>query len=630
MKQNRREALTALLGGMAGAACRTETPRIQPMKEIPATSRFTAAEESGWYLSVAGIAEAKGNLIVTYRRSDAHRASDSYIMTARSEDGGRTWKDHRPIHHLSWENNRACWVAPQLTALRDGRLVLVADRGEKLNKDDWPMLSRWQQKPLGMSNHLFWSHDGGQSWDGPHQIDDWGGEPGYILELADGTLVYTRTEAQRTEKLLNPLPQWGEFYYRNTAVFSDDGGKTWKRTAVVADDPYYSDCEVGLAEYAPGKLLAATRCGDAGSQFGQPSRLVYSSDSGRTWGKPKLAPFYGHRVIVGKLQSGKLLAVFRNAWGTSASYAFVFDAEENFDYQPNSWIWDEARCRLRDGAMELDTADGPRGAAEFTLYPCESLRSPVEIEAELAVGEAAPRRARSAPAAGSASVPTASNWPIVPSRASRWTPRGFIATGWCAKAANSPSWPMGRRSWKRRRKGLPCGMSVSETAIQPAVRAPGGNARTAGSPGGGRFRRACAIRTITPSSGRGGRRADFRTNSAATASSCWSATAASPTGTTDTPIGSSKATGPFWSPTTRVANRPASARSCASIGSPKRRCARERFRHAPLLQSPGAHAVCPGRIFGNQNPSPGRPLPDRWRKGNRSREGGASPVGRRE
>jgi len=387
MKQNRREALTALLGGMAGAACRAEAPRIQPMKEIPAASRVTAAEEHGWYLSVAGIAEAKGNLIVTYRRSDAHRASDSYIMTARSEDGGRTWKDHRPIHHLSWENNRACWVAPQLTALRDGRLVLVADRGEKLNKDDWPMLSRWQQKPLGMSNHLFWSHDGGQSWDGPHQIDDWGGEPGYILELADGTLVYTRTEAQRTEKLLNPLPQWGEFYYRNTAVFSDDGGKTWKRTAVVADDPYYSDCEVGLAEYAPGKLLAATRCGDAGSQFGQPSRLVYSSDSGRTWGKPKLAPFYGHRVIVGKLQSGKLLAVFRNAWGTSASYAFVFDAEENFDYQPNSWIWDEARCRLRDGAMELDTADGPRGAAEFTLYPCESLRSPVEIEAELAVGE---------------------------------------------------------------------------------------------------------------------------------------------------------------------------------------------------------------------------------------------------
>jgi hypothetical protein len=54
---------------------------------------------------------------------------------------------------------------------------------------------------------------------------------------------------------------WGANYYRNTAVFSDDQGKTWNRTSVISDDPLI---------------------GDSGSALGQPSRMIFSEDFGRT------------------------------------------------------------------------------------------------------------------------------------------------------------------------------------------------------------------------------------------------------------------------------------------------------------------------------------------------------------
>ena len=236
-----------------------------------------------------------------------------------------------------------------------------------------------------MSNHLFWSSDNGKTWSGPHRIDEWGGEPGYIAELSDGTLVYTRTEAKTTTDIWDPPMPWGNNYYANAAVFSDDGGKTWGRKSMIADDPLWSDCEVGIVELSPGRLMAMTRVGLGAGRFGQPSRYLFSNDNGRTWGDSTLGPIYGQRTIVRKLQSGKLMATYRNSWGTPASYAAVWDAEEKLPYQPSSYIWDETRTYLKDGAMVLDTQEGREKGAIFALYPAQADTSRVEFEAEFRV-----------------------------------------------------------------------------------------------------------------------------------------------------------------------------------------------------------------------------------------------------
>src|SRR5215472_16639836 len=159
----------------------------QYMLELAPEDRFTVRAEDDWYMHSAGVVAFGDELVCTYRRSDEHIASEVEIWCARSSDGGRTWTDHRMITRLGWEPDRACWVAPQLTRTRDGRMLLLVDRGEKLSKFDWPMLSQWQMKDRGMSNHLFVSRDKGRTWDGPHKTDDVGGEPGYIVELANGS-----------------------------------------------------------------------------------------------------------------------------------------------------------------------------------------------------------------------------------------------------------------------------------------------------------------------------------------------------------------------------------------------------------------------------------------------------------
>jgi len=365
------------------------------MKAIPAEDKFYVARNlyqnpncpnpKGWYHSVAGIAETDDGLVAVYRLSDAHTCNLSHIMVTYSHDGGRTWTGHHSISEKNVYQDHGIWVAPQLSKLSDGRLVIISDFGDRSPSNDWPMLSKWQQPSRGMSNHLFWSYDNGKTWKGPQKIDDVGGEPSYIVELSDGTLMYTRTESQETDQIWNaPLP-WGNTYYSSVAVFSDDGGKTWDRASNLADSPLHGDCEVGVVELAPDTLLALTRIGFGGGRFGQPSRMIYSFDNGRSWKKHKMAPFYGQRNIVRKLHSGDLFVTYRHRWGTWASYGVLLDPDKSYGFQPSSFIWNEENCTINEDVMKINSQKGPKGQVQFSLYPAQAPSSEVTIETELKV-----------------------------------------------------------------------------------------------------------------------------------------------------------------------------------------------------------------------------------------------------
>lgn len=366
---------------------------------VPESSKFTVTLKDypgltnpnphGWYYKCANVVlAADGALVASFQVSDNHTSLLSYIMVARSADGGRTWTGHRTIAHASVWTDRAIWVVPQMSVLKDGRIVIVCDRGQRSPSQNMPMLSDWQKPDRGMSNWIFWSSDHGRTWTKGEKIDAVGGEPGYIIELNDGTLAYTRTSSKKTDLLRNPPAPWNDIYYRNEIVFSDDRGKSWNRTAWLADSPFHGDCEVGLAELAPNKLIAASRIGLGNGRFGHPSRLLYSDDGGRTWPRVQPAPFYGQRVHLGKLSSGKLLATYRNVWGTPGSRAVVFSPDEPLGFQPNSWILEESRCELTSDALTLRTAEGKRGAVDFSLYPAQDDRARVEITATLRVEQA--------------------------------------------------------------------------------------------------------------------------------------------------------------------------------------------------------------------------------------------------
>jgi hypothetical protein len=389
--------LLSIFGPLAAAEFHRE-PLV-----VPDSAKVTVSLETypnlpprparGWYYKCANVALARdGSLVACWQLSDEHTSHQSWIMVARSRDDGRTWGDYRTLSHASVDDHQAVWVVPQLSGLRDGRLLIVVDRGQRAPGQNWPMLADWQKPGRGMSNWIFWSRDHGATWTAGEKVDDIGGEPGYPLELSDGTIAFTRTSSAQTALLRNPPAPWNDIYYRNEIVFSDDGGKTWPRTAWLSDDPFHGDCEVGLAELAPGRLLAATRIGLGNGRFGHPSRLIFSDDNGRTWPRAMPAPFYGQRVHLAKLASGKLLATFRNVWGTPGTRALVFTPAEAaaLGFQPTSHLLDESRCTLTADTLTLRTADGRAGAVEFNLYPAQDDRSRVEIEATLRVGSAGP------------------------------------------------------------------------------------------------------------------------------------------------------------------------------------------------------------------------------------------------
>jgi hypothetical protein len=340
----------------------------------------------GWYYKCANVvAAANSDLVACWQVSDSHTSVLSYLMVARSTDGGHTWGDYHVISKSDVWNEGGIWVVPQMSVLHDGRIVIISDWGQRRSHQHFPMLAHWQKPDRGMSNHVFWSDDHGRTWSAGEKIDDIGGEPSYILELADGTLAYTRTSSNVSDVLENPPLPWGDIYYRNEIVFSDDGGATWGRPTWVTDSPYHGDCEVGLVETAPGELMAVTRIGLGNGQFGNPSRLVFSEDGGRTWPRVETAPFYAQRPHVRRLQSGRYLVTYRNRWGTPGSRALVFDPAEDTGFQPNSWILEEERCELSDDTLTLRTATGQYGAVTFNLHPVQDSTARVEIEATLRV-----------------------------------------------------------------------------------------------------------------------------------------------------------------------------------------------------------------------------------------------------
>ena len=345
--------------------------------------------DRGWYHHSTNVVLAKdGSLVACYRIADGHTATTTSIVIARSTDGGRTWREHQVIAKGDVWHEHALWVAPQMSVLKDGRLIVLCDLGQRNSGQNWPMLTDWQKPDRGMANYIFVSADSGRTWTKGEKIDDVGGEPGYVLELANGALAYTRTSSQKTDKLKNPPAPWNDIYYRNEIVFSRDGGKTWPEAHWLADSPFHGDCEVGLAELAPGKLVAATRIGLGNGKFGHPSRLIFSDDGGLTWPRTEPAPFYGQRPHFSRLQSGKMLVTYRNVWGTPGNRALVFDVNEHLGFQPTSHILDETRCELTSDALTLRTKEGKRGAVEFNLYPAQDDQSRVEIEATLRVEDA--------------------------------------------------------------------------------------------------------------------------------------------------------------------------------------------------------------------------------------------------
>ena len=191
-------------------------------------------------------------------RDGSRDDSTATIAAARSSDGGRTWE--RPWTLQANTGKQNVMSASLLRSKTSGDLLFFY--GEKNSTKD---LHFWVRR----------SKDDGESWGEASIVNP---DPGYyvmnnarVIQLSDG-------------RLLAPMAWSPEVFAPGTAFktavyFSDDDGRTWRRSSPDLEAPKRGAMEPGLAELSDGRVLQIIRT--------QTGRIwhSYSSDRGETWSK---------------------------------------------------------------------------------------------------------------------------------------------------------------------------------------------------------------------------------------------------------------------------------------------------------------------------------------------------------
>jgi sialidase-1 len=181
------------------------------------------------------------------------------ISAAKSTDGGRTWS---PRWTIQENNGKTNVMSVTLLRSKSGDLLFFY-----LQKNSLTELKGYVRR----------STDEGQTWGEPTLITP---EPGYHV------MNNARVIQLRSGRLLAPIATTLQVWTKNdgfktVVYYSDDDGRSWKRSDVFLTAPKRGAMEPGLIERKDGSVLQIIR-----TQMGQIWHSV-SSDEGLTWTEAK-------------------------------------------------------------------------------------------------------------------------------------------------------------------------------------------------------------------------------------------------------------------------------------------------------------------------------------------------------
>lgn len=173
-----------------------------------------------------------GKLICVFSEC-IHHCDRSYtrIVLTDSIDRGRTWTPKRGLSEPT--KGLPYWNCARITLLKDGRVVLV----DRIGSD----------KRLA-TNHLWFSHDEGRTWDGPHSTPALGIVPDKLLELSSGRWILS---------CHRPSPEHG--FLEQRLWYSDNQGQFWTGPVAVASQKGLNLCEASILPLPDGTLVAFMR-----------------------------------------------------------------------------------------------------------------------------------------------------------------------------------------------------------------------------------------------------------------------------------------------------------------------------------------------------------------------------------
>ncbi|GAT35226.1 sialidase-1 [Terrimicrobium sacchariphilum] len=281
------------------------------------------------------------------------------IMVTHSEDRGRTWTTKRPVTPGLTKHgpDDPHWNCPRVTALDDGRLVVIVDKVSGAGEGN---------KPGGrQTNWMFFSDDGGLTWSDAVPTPIEGIVPDKVTVLRYGSqpgrwLVSAQT-CRADEK--------GEEIWRSYAWFSDNEGLSWTGPCFIAGRSDLKLCEGSFLELPDGELVCFFR---ENSRMGRDAYKVFSRDGGVTWeGLVEMPIPACHRPVAGMLQSGEVLVTYRYEPGGRGR-------RENWAQNVFASLTDVESCKARSRAeastrvlpLDYDRADRPdTGYTGWVQFP---------------------------------------------------------------------------------------------------------------------------------------------------------------------------------------------------------------------------------------------------------------------
>lgn len=305
--------------------------------------KFTVSRDDSIYEAFPDVAlAADGRLVCVFAECTHHGDRNwTRLALAESTDRGRTWSPKRAL--TAPTNGRPYWNCGRITALRDGRLAIIADRiGTDERTKDFHLLE----------NHLFLSSDQGRTWAEPRLLPAQGIVPDRLLELADGRWIISCHVAH---------PATGFLVQR--LWHSADQGATWHGPVTVAEKAGLNLCEVSILPVDSQVLVALLR---ENSGQGWDCYKTISRDGGLTWGPPINLPIPAcHRPVAGWLADGRALITCRfmqggkgwTGWWTQNTFAVLTDRES---------ILAESRAEAHTRILPLDFDRSPQSDTGYT------------------------------------------------------------------------------------------------------------------------------------------------------------------------------------------------------------------------------------------------------------------------
>lgn len=305
-----------VLVSSAAAAAAPAAPGIRKLEDVTlyADARFHSA-----FPSI--VRRPDGELVVAFRRAPdrrrlgdanySHTDPNSYLVTIRSRDAGRTWtKEPQLLYAHPFGGSQD----PCMVQLRDQTIVCASYGWAYMPLTALPRLPQPNFVVGGnyvfLGGYLLRSFDGGRSWDAPifparpegdPRVDIFG-QPlaaynrGAMCEGSDGRLYWvvamtSRTSGNRSE---------------NHLMISADKGVTWKYSCPVATDAKAAFNEASIYETPKGDLVAFLRTAD----FNDHAVIARSTNRGKSFEPWTDAGFQGHPLHATRLPDNRVLLVY--------------------------------------------------------------------------------------------------------------------------------------------------------------------------------------------------------------------------------------------------------------------------------------------------------------------------------